>query len=107
MKLTKKDIKNFEYDWSGIIVAIPKNNLYYDSELYMYGKYINHNNQVEWHRMDYNKEDSDMFSTCQLDSFKHVFSQFDKFDWYQFNDMRDFCKWYLTDYGYNVEPIQK
>lgn len=84
-----------ECEINGIVVAIPKSPFQYDNELYIYGRYINHNNEIEYHRVDYSKEDSDMFSTIKLNGFKDVFHHFDDFIWYQFEDLGDFCNWYI------------
>ena len=94
-----QNYKEYETNWNGIVVAIPKHSLQYDSELYIYGRYINHNNEIEYHRVDYDKEDSDMFSTIKLNQFKDVFHHFDDFVWYQFDNLNDFCHWYFVDKG--------
>ena len=98
-KLSEKELKDLENNWKGIIVAVPKITDC-DSELYIYGKYINYNDEIEYHRIDYNKEDSFMFSTCELDSFNWILHHFEDYKWFQFDDLIDFSKWYLKE-GYN------
>ena len=103
-KITKEDIRDIELNLDGLLVSVPKNGkaLLYDSDFYMYSKYVNHENKFEYHRFDYNKEDSFGFATSKLDTFSDVFKEFDNFDWYQFTGMVDFCKWFLEDNGFTV-----
>lgn len=98
MKHLKLDeLKDFEYNWNGLLVSEPKNPLQYDSAFYIYGKYINHNNDIEYHRIDLYKEDSDLFSTFKLVNYRDVIIHKDRFEWYQFEDLNDFCHWYFVD----------
>ena len=97
MKHLKLDeLKDFEYNWNGLLVSEPKNPLQYDSAFYIYGKYINHNNEIEYHRIDLYKEDSDLFSTFKLVNYRDVIIHKDRFEWYQFEDLKDFCSWYTS-----------
>ena len=104
-KIAKENIKDIELNWDGLLVSVPKNGkaIFYDSDFYMYSKYINHFNKTEYHRFDYNKEDSDLFATCKISSLADVIEDFDNFNWYQFRSMTDFCKWYLEDREFTVE----
>ena len=102
-ELIKEDYELLKTKWEGILVAVPKPSLAisYDSELYIYSKYINHINEEEYHRIDYNKEDSSMFATCIL-KFNDIFSNFNDFYWYQFENLEDFCSFYLKRQGYKI-----
>ena len=107
MKHLKIDeLKDFEYNWNGLLVSEPKNPVQYDSAFYIYGKYINHNNEIEYHRIDLYKEDSDLFSTFKLVNYRDVIRHKDKFEWYQFDDLKDFCRWYNPYEENKTETIQ-
>lgn len=98
-QITKKNYKLFKDDMFGIIVGIPKESLYYNAELYIYGMRVNSNNETEYSVMAYNQEDGIINGfTGQIISYDDIFTDFDKINYYQFNDLLEFCNWYSKEY---------
>ena len=81
--------------FEGIIVKVPPNTLEYDSELYIYGSQIT-DKDVVYREIRYNMEDGCIngFSVIPVE-FSDVISEEDGFEVYAFDDLRDFCEWYL------------
>lgn len=102
IKITKDNYKSLEHEWYGLVVAIPLIPDY-DSDMYLYSKYINHNNEEEYHRVDWNKENSSAFSTCQLVRFNEVFHNFENFKWFHFQSLDEFFTWCVKGMGYKIE----
>ena len=97
-KLLQENYMDFiDHGWHGIVVAIPKSEYasQYDSELYLYSRYWTRENGIEYHRVDYNKEDSELFATCIVEGVEYELNCFDEFDIYVFDDLKEFCKWYI------------
>ena len=102
-KLTKEDVENLnDVNWEGIIVVCPKN-FEYGAELYIYSLYIDYSNKREYRIINLGQEDSSGFTTWSSFSVGAFCRSYDDFDWYQFNTMTEFFKWYLAREGYKVE----
>ena len=98
-KLNEKDLKLIQdiLDFDGIIMEMPHKDFafYCVAEFFLYGVFINDNNDKEVHEMQYNREDGTMngFSVTVRDTFAY---DLDRYDYYQFKDLKDFCEWYIS-----------
>lgn len=95
--LTIEDMQRYsDYGFDGIIVAVPKNSLEANAELYIYGFDINSNNLNHFSMISYNKEDGAIKGFSAYDTTeKGMLSNFEDYTWYHFNDLQEFCTWYL------------
>ena len=97
-EITKDNYKDLEYNWNGIIIAYPKIDLYWNAEFYIYKQELDKDNNYVYKCSGYNKEDSpyDGFSgDWSKKDFESCFGNWDRLNYYQFEDLKEFCEWYL------------
>ena len=97
-EITKDNYKDLEYNWNGIIIAYPKIDLYWNAEFYIYKQELDKDNNYIYKCSGYNKEDSpyDGFSgDWSKKDFESCFGNWDRLNYYQFEDLKEFCQWYL------------
>ena len=98
-EITEQNYKDLEYNFDGIVVAYPKVDLYFNAEFYFIKQKIDYETDKRYYTMSgYNKEDW----TCNGISFddletriENVFNCFSQMNYYQFENMKEFCEWYL------------
>lgn len=97
MKEITENTKLSEYEFEGIIVSIPKIDLYANAEFYVYGMHINIVNERVYNMIPYNMEDGMIngFGTSYNIQFEDIFKDFEHYRYYQFENMKEFCEWYL------------
>lgn len=107
-QITKENYTSIEKDFEGIIVAYPKIDLYSNAEFYMYGYYINNENKFRYQCTAYNMEDGciDGISSFKT-SFVNLFNDFEHYDYYQFENFKELCEWYLNEDKKFNEMIDK
>lgn len=95
-QITKENHTSIERDFEGIIVAYPRIDLYSNAEFYMYGYYINNENKFKYQCTAYDMEDGciDGISSFET-SFVNIFNDFELYDYYQFDNFKELCEWYL------------
>ena len=87
-------------DFDGILVLEPKPDkvLDYCAELYIYGTFVNTDNEREIHLVMYNQEDGgiDGFTVSRkpVGPFASILEN--DFNAYKFDDLEDFSRWYLN-----------
>lgn len=109
-EITQENYQQLEYNWEGIIIAYPKVDLYWNAEFYVYKQELNEKNEYIYKCCGYSKEDSvyDGFSgDWSKKDFESCFGNWDKLTYYQFKDLKDFCKWYLHKDDKLHESIDK
>ena len=99
-EITKQNYKTLsQYNMEGILVCVPKIDLYANADFYIYGLQINKDNEYEFPMIAYNKEDGCIngFSATilNIDQFELIFKDFDIYRFYLFDNMLDFCTWYV------------
>ena len=113
-EITEQNYKDLEYNFDGIVVAYPKVDLYFNAEFYFIKQKIDYETDKRYYTMSgYNGEDC----TCNgisFDSFEtrieNVFNCFSQMNYYQFENMKEFCEWYLhKDYKIkeSIEDFKK
>lgn len=105
-EITKENYKKFLNDFFGIIVAIPKKDLVYNADFYIYGSRVN--NKIIFHDIAYNMEDGAIngFSVLNVNlKEEDTFKNFDTMNYYQFDNMTEFCFWYLKQQSLLPEDI--
>lgn len=105
-EITKENYKKFLNDFFGIIVAIPKKDLVYNADFYIYGSRVN--DKIIFHDIAYNMEDGAIngFSVLNVNlKEEDMFKNFDTMNYYQFDDMTEFCFWYLKQQSLLPEDI--
>ena len=98
-EITEQNYKNLEYNFEGIVVAYPKVDLYFNAEFYFIKQKIDYETDKRYYTMSgYNGEDC----TCNGISFdgfetriENVFNCFSQMNYYQFENMKEFCEWYI------------
>lgn len=98
-EITEQNYKDLEYNFDGIVVAYPKVDLYFNAEFYFIKQKIDYETDKRYYTMSgYNGEDC----TCNGISFdgfetriENVFNCFSQMNYYQFENMKEFCEWYL------------
>lgn len=109
-KITQDNYQQLEYNWEGIIVAYPKVDLYWNAEFYVYKQELDNNNEYIYKCCGYGKEDS-VYNAFSGDwskpDFKSCFGNWDKLTYYQFDDLKEFCEWYLHKDDKLKESIEK
>ena len=85
-------------DLEGILVGVPKGSLSYKAELY----FIKQNDEGLLVYSGYNCEDA-TFNGVTQDSHpispRNMVMDFDMITYYQFEDLKEFCRWYLQQQG--------
>ena len=97
-EITKDNYKDLEYNWNGIIIAYPKIDLYWNAEFYIYKQELDKDNNYIYSCSGYSKEDSpyNAFSgDWNKPNFESCFGNWDRLNYYQFEDLKEFCEWYL------------
>lgn len=102
-EITQDNYQNLEFNWEGIIIGVPTVPLYYNSELYMYKQQVNYDTEPitrSYYISGYNGEDKCIngFSadwTPSGDTLDDIFHWTEDFKYYQFDDLKEFCEWYL------------
>ena len=110
-EITEQNYKNLEYNFEGIVVAYPKVDLYFNAEFYFIKQKIDYETDKRYYTMSgYNGEDC----TCNGISFdgfetriENVFNCFSQMNYYQFDDMKEFCEWYIHKDDKLNESIDK
>lgn len=95
--ITKDNYKDLETYWEGIVVAYPKIDLFFNAEFYIYKQEVEGDN-FKYYCCGYNKtgDHCDSFSSYwPKDDFESCFNCWDRLDYYQFEDLKEFCEWYL------------
>ena len=110
--ITKNNYQEIsQYSLEGLLVCVPKKPLYANAEFYIYGVQVNTDNEYEIPMISYNKEDGCIngFSAniLNVDELELIFKDFDAYDFYLFDDLTDFCNWYLHKDDKLHESIDK
>lgn len=98
-EITKDNYKDLEYNFEGIVVAYPKVDLYFNAEFYFIKQKIDYKTDKRYYiTCGYNEEDK----TCNglapdgLETIiENAFNCWSQMNYYQFDDMKEFCDWYL------------
>ena len=98
-EITEQNYKHLEFNFDGIVIAYPKVDLYFNAEFYFIKQKIDYDTDKRTYTMSgYNQEDC----TCNGISFdgvetriENVFNCFSQMNYYQFENMEEFCEWYL------------
>ena len=98
-EITEQNYKDLEYNFEGIVIAYPKVDLYFNAEFYFIKQKIDYDTDKRTYTMSgYNQEDQ----TCnglapdRLETrIENVFNCFSQMNYYQFENMEEFCEWYL------------
>ena len=107
-ELTEDNYNYLTPNFEGIIVSIPTS-IGYNADLYVYGNKINTDNKVEISCMAYNMEDGAIngFSYFGNTDFQSIFRDFKYMKHYQFENLNEFCNWYLHKDDKIKESIDK
>lgn len=95
-ELTEENYNYLTPNFEGIIVSIPTT-IGYNADLYIYGNKINEDNKLEISCMAYNMEDGAIngFSYVGNTNFQSIFRDFKYMKHYEFENLSEFCNWYL------------
>lgn len=117
-ELTEENYNYLTPNFEGIIVSIPTT-IGYNADLYVYGNKINEDNKVEISCMAYNMEDGAIngFSYFGNTDFQSIFRDFKYMKHYQFENLSEFCNWYLhkddklkesiKDFKYKIKEFEE
>lgn len=117
-ELTEENYNYLTPNFEGIIVSIPTT-IGYNADLYVYGNKINTDNKLEISCMAYNMEDGAIngFSYFGNTDFQSIFRDFKYMKHYQFENLNEFCNWYLhkddklkesiKDFKYKIKEFEE
>jgi len=97
-EIIKDNYKMLEYNWGGIIVAYPKINLFFNADFYFIKQQINYEtNERTYYYSGVNQEDevSEIAPDWKKQDFESCFKDWENLKYYQFENMEDFCNWYI------------
>ena len=98
-EITEQNYKDLEFNFDGIVIAYPKVDLYFNAEFYFIKQKIDYKTDKRYYIMSgYNEEDC----TCNglspdrlKTNIENVFNCFSQMNYYQFDNMQEFCEWYI------------
>lgn len=110
-EITEQNYKDLEFNFDGIVVAYPKVDLYFNAEFYFIKQKIDYKTDKRYYIMSgYNEEDC----TCNglspdrlKTNIENVFNCFSQMNYYQFENMQEFCNWYIHKDDRIKESINK
>ena len=110
-EITEQNYKNLEFNFDGIVVAYPKVDLYFNAEFYFIKQKIDYKTDKRYYIMSgYNEEDctcSGLSPDRLKTNIENVFNCFSQMNYYQFENMKEFCEWYLHKDDRIKESIDK
>lgn len=106
-EITQDNYKDLEFNFHGIVIAYPKVDLYFNSEFYFIKQKIDYDTNKRYYiTCGYNEEDQ----TCEglapdrlETNIENTFNCWSQMNYYQFENMKEFCEWYL----YKDDKIKK
>lgn len=110
-EITGNNYKDLEFNFDGIVVGVPKVDLYFNADLYFIKQKIDYDTDKRYYiTCGYNQEDE----TCnglapdRLETnIENTFNCFSQMNYYQFDDLKEFCEWYLHKDDKLKESINK
>lgn len=98
-EITEENYKNIEFNFEGIVVGVPKVDLYFNADLYFIKQKVDYDTDKRYYiTCGYNQEDETIngLSPDRLETnIENTFNCFSQMNYYQFEDMKEFCEWYL------------
>ena len=98
-EITQDNYKDLEFNFHGIVIAYPKIDLYFNSEFYFIKQKIDYDTNKRYYiTCGYDEEDK----TCsglapdRLETnIENAFNCWSQLNYYQFENMKEFCEWYI------------
>lgn len=110
-EITEQNCKDLEFNFDGIVVAYPKVDLYFNAEFYFIKQKIDYDTDKRTYTMSgYNQEDctGNGISFDGVETrIENVFNCFSQMNYYQFENMQEFCEWYIHKDDRIKESINK
>lgn len=109
-EITEDNYKQLEYNWGGIIIAYPRIALYFNADFYFIKQKINYNtDERTYFYSGVNQEDevSELSPDWQKKDFESCFGNWNEIKYYQFEDIDEFCNWYVHKDDKLKESIEK
>lgn len=109
-EITKDNYKQLEYNWGGIIVAYPKVDLFFNADFYFIKQKINYETDERiYFYSGVNQEDevSEISPDWKKQDFESCFSDWENLKYYQFENMEDFCNWYIHRYDEAIKQFNE
>lgn len=109
-EITKDDYKQLEYNWGGIIVAYPNVDLYFNADFYFIKQKINYEtDERTYYYSGVNQEDevSEISPDWKKQNFEACFKDWENLKYYQFENMEDFCNWYIHRYDEAIKQFNE
>lgn len=97
-EITQDNYKQLEYNWRGVIVAYPNVDLYFNADFYFIKQKINYEtDERTYFYSSVNQEDevSEISPDWKKQDFESCFKDWGNLKYYQFENMEEFCEWYL------------
>lgn len=109
-EITKDNYKQLEYNWGGIIVAYPKVDLFFNADFYFIKQKINYETDERiYFYSGVNQEDevSEISPDWKKQDFESCFKDWENLKYYQFENMEDFCNWYIHRYDKAIKQFKE
>lgn len=109
-EITEQNYKQLEYNWGGIIIAYPRVALYFNADFYFIKQKINYDtDERTYFYSGVNKEDevSELSPDWHKKDFESCFGNWNEIKYYQFENIDEFCNWYVHKDDKIKESIDK
>lgn len=109
-EITEDNYKQLEYNWGGIIIAYPRVALYFNADFYFIKQKINYDtDERTYFYSGVNQEDevSELSPDWHKKDFESCFGNWNEIKYYQFENIDEFCNWYVHKDDKLKESINK